>query len=368
MLEALRILSADEDEEVRDTVTGTLRTYDVSKLRPIVDNPELAPRVLGFLVTWKGLPRDLFTPVLLHKNAPAEAIEQVVTTTESGEFIEIVSLKQQTLIQHPSLIDAILNNPRRTPEAERRAREVREEFFEKDYGAQFVAEEQRAQSAEAETEAAVVGDDEPLVFHSDLSQFIEADLLDVGDDLYDQFITEFGSLIDEAELDELGSGTEIDLDTILASDEFKELRESEEFRERVSVFARIARMSVKDRIRFALKGTREVRMILIRDPNRPVCAAVIMNPRITSQEVETISALKSVNEEVLRVIGMSRAWTRNYTVIHNLVRNPKTPIALSMNFLNRIQSRDLRQLGLNKNIPEVIRTTAGRMYLKRQHG
>lgn len=109
-------------------------------------------------------------------------------------------------------------------------------------------------------------------------------------------------------------------------------------------------------------------MILIRDPNRPVCAAVIMNPRITDQEIETISALKSVNEEVLRLIALSRAWTRNYAVIHNLVRNPKTPVALSLNFLNRIQSRDLRALGQNKNIPEVIRTMAGRMFLKRQIG
>jgi hypothetical protein len=127
-------------------------------------------------------------------------------------------------------------------------------------------------------------------------------------------------------------------------------------------------MSVKDRIKFALKGTREVRMILIRDPNRPVCAAVLQNPRITDQEIETISSLKSVNEEVLRVIGTNRAWTRAYTVIHNLVRNPKTPVALSLNFLNRIQSRDLRALGQNKNIPEVVRTMAGRLHLKRQHG
>ena len=134
------------------------------------------------------------------------------------------------------------------------------------------------------------------------------------------------------------------------------------------MFARIARMTVKDRIKFALKGTREVRMILIRDPNRPVCAAVIMNPRITDQEIESIAGLRAVNEEVLRLIGNNRAWTRSYAVIHNLVRNPKTPVAISLNFLNRIQTRDLRQLGSNKNIPEVIRQMASRMYMKRQHG
>ena len=135
-----------------------------------------------------------------------------------------------------------------------------------------------------------------------------------------------------------------------------------------TVLQKLQHMSFTERVKAAMRGTREVRAILIRDPNRPVCAAVIMNPRITDQEIETIAALKSVNEEVLRLIGISRNWTRSYPVIHNLVRNPKTPVALTLNFLNRIQSRDLRALGQNKNIPEVVRTMANRMYVKRQAG
>jgi hypothetical protein len=72
-----------------------------------------------------------------------------------------------------------------------------------------------------------------------------------------------------------------------------------------------------------------------------------------------------VPEEVLRQIGYTRSWTRSYVVIHNLVRNPRTPIATSLNFINRIQTRDLRVLSQNKNIPDVIRQTANRLYLKR---
>ena len=106
-------------------------------------------------------------------------------------------------------------------------------------------------------------------------------------------------------------------------------------------------------------------MILVRDPNRMVASAVLRNPRVTETEIESISSIKTVPEDVLRQIGQSRAWTRSYTVIHNLVRNPRTPIAISLGFLNRIQTRDMRALSLNKNIPDVIRSTAYRLYLKR---
>ena len=124
-------------------------------------------------------------------------------------------------------------------------------------------------------------------------------------------------------------------------------------------------MSVKDRVMLAIKGTREARMILIRDPNRMVAGAVLRNPRLTDAEIESIASVKTVPEEVLRQIGQNRGWTRSYSVIHNLVRNSRTPIGISLNLINRIQSRDLRPLSLNRNIPDVVRQTAYRMYLKR---
>ncbi|MFH4090520.1 hypothetical protein WAJ00_21625, partial [Acinetobacter baumannii] len=81
---------------------------------------------------------------------------------------------------------------------------------------------------------------------------------------------------------------------------------------------------VKDRVKLALKGDREVRNILIRDANKIVATAVIKNPRLTDQEVETIAAMRTVPEEVLRLIALNRAWARSYPIIHNLARNPRT--------------------------------------------
>ena len=82
-------------------------------------------------------------------------------------------------------------------------------------------------------------------------------------------------------------------------------------------------MNTKDRIKLAMKGDREARGILIRDSNKIVCSAVVANPRITEQEIENVASMRTVADEVLRLIAMNRSWARAYSIIHNLARNPK---------------------------------------------
>jgi hypothetical protein len=40
------------------------------------------------------------------------------------------------------------------------------------------------------------------------------------------------------------------------------------------------------------------------------------------------------------------------------VRNPKTPVAISLNLLPRVQDRDVKMLALDRNIPEPVRLAA----------
>ena len=117
----------------------------------------------------------------------------------------------------------------------------------------------------------------------------------------------------------------------------------------------IMRMGMKDRVKLAMKGNREARNILIRDPNRVVSQAVVNNPRITDQEVEKIAALRSVPEDVLRQIAINRKWARNYNTAHNLARNPRTPIANVISILVRLQMKDLNNLAKNRNVPDAVR-------------
>jgi len=269
-------------------------------------------------------------------------------------------MKQQSLIRSPEIIDAILMNPARTFEAERRAREVREEFFEKQFGARMIAGEQRVQ-AEA-TRAAEAAQRDTLSIGG-IEDLIRLGLIEEGID--DSLIVEYEQEHGPFGIEEPGPDEQLDIEQTV----HELVTEGVEISvDRIPVFQRIALMSIKERVMLAIRGTREARMILVRDANRIIAGAVLRNPRLTDNEIENISSIKTVPEDVLRQIGQSRAWTRSYVVIHNLVRNPRTPIGTSLGFINRIQTRDLRLLSQNKNIPDVIRQTANRLYLKRAGG
>jgi hypothetical protein len=125
-----------------------------------------------------------------------------------------------------------------------------------------------------------------------------------------------------------------------------------------SVTQKLASMTVAQRMGVAMKGSREERAILIRDPNRLVSTSVLSSPKLTETEVEAIAKMANVGEEILRIVGSNRAWVKNYNVVLALARNPKTPVAMSMNLLNRLNDKDLRQLSTNRNVPEVLRVTA----------
>jgi hypothetical protein len=136
------------------------------------------------------------------------------------------------------------------------------------------------------------------------------------------------------------------------------LPDASEEERRASVTQKLAQMTVAQRMGVAMKGSREERSILIRDPNKLVCTSVLSSPKITESEIESIAKMANVSEEILRIVGNNRSWVKNYNVVLSLVRNPKAPVALSMNLMNRLNDKDLRQLSTNRNVPEILRVTA----------
>jgi hypothetical protein len=130
--------------------------------------------------------------------------------------------------------------------------------------------------------------------------------------------------------------------------------------EKASVVQRLANMSVPQKVQAAMKGTREMRAILIRDPNKMVSLAVLSCPKVTETEIESFARMGSVSEDVLRTIAQTRAWVKSYNVVLALVRNSKTPVAMSMMLLNRLNESDIRRLSIDRNIPEPLRIAARR--------
>jgi len=125
----------------------------------------------------------------------------------------------------------------------------------------------------------------------------------------------------------------------------------------------LAGMPVIDRIKIALRGSREQRAVLVRDPNKVVAVAVLGSPKLNPTEIETYARMTSVQEEVLRIIGTTRHWIKHYPVIAALVANPKTPLAIAMPLVSRLTERDLKALARDRNISDGVRATARKFLL-----
>jgi hypothetical protein len=123
----------------------------------------------------------------------------------------------------------------------------------------------------------------------------------------------------------------------------------------------ISSLTVVERIKLAMRGTREQRGVLVRDPNRLVSAAVLGSPKLTETEVEAFARMGNVSEDVLRVIGSNRTWTKSYSLATSLVKNPKTPAVISMPLVGRLNERDLKGLSTDRNVPEGIRLAARKL-------
>jgi regulator of extracellular matrix RemA (YlzA/DUF370 family) len=270
----------------------------------------------------------------------------------------LIVINQQRLVRFPEIIDAILANSARSAEAERRAQETRREFFEKERGAEQIAQELRARGKSAAAEFFESADLRGL---SANDAWLIAEHIEVSDaDLDNSWLPaeRYEELVEETVEEHAANFKRIV--------EHVRIEMGEVPAERVSLIRRIMFMNARDRMKLAMKGDREARSILIRDSNKVVATAVINNPRVTDQEVENIAAMRTISDEVLRLIATKSAWARSYPIIHNLVRNPRTPLPTVVSTLPRIRSKDLQHLSQNRNVSEGVRRQALRLVQTRE--
>lgn len=129
----------------------------------------------------------------------------------------------------------------------------------------------------------------------------------------------------------------------------------------------LSTLPIMRRMKLAVKGTREQRAQLIRDSSKLVAAAVLSSPKLTEAEVESFAKMANLSEDVLRIIAANRGWMKNYGVVVGLSRNPKTPPAISMRLLPRLNERDMKLLTSDRNVPESLRLAA-RKYMFKERG
>jgi hypothetical protein len=354
LLEVLVALRESAEAELAEAAEATLESQSPDDLLAAAKSVETSAAVLDYVANSSKANRQIHEAVVLNQNTSDQSVASLAAATPDSSVLDLIAINQQRLVRFPAIIDAILGNSDRSTEAERRARETKREFFEKERGAQQIAQELRTRGKSAAAE------------------FFETAELTEGLSIEDAWLLAEHIEVSDAELDnswlpaeryeELSAETpEEHAANFKRIIEFERIEMGEVPAERVSLIRRLMFMNARDRMKMAMKGDREARGVLIRDSNRVVAAAVINNPRINEQEVENIAAMRTVSDEVLRLIAINRGWARSYSIIHNLVRNPRSPIPTVIGILPRIRTKDLSQLSQNRNVSEAVRRHAVRL-------
>jgi len=298
-------LVRDHDDSVREAATTSLRSFAVQEFIPIARNRATPPAVLAWVAEHRS-DRELREAALQNTSMEDEEIEALAPTLPQ-ELAELVVINQVRLLRRTSLLVAIESNPGLNNDQKRRLRELRETFK---IGVTEAAPPPKKEKAPPPPPPP---EPEPIP------------------------------------------------DAVISEDEAMVRYLSEEERqqaEKVSAVQKIYRLNTAEKLITALKGSREERAILIRDPNRLVATAVLGSPRVSDAEIESFASMKNVSDQILRQIGHHREWTRRYAVVNNLVRNPRTPIAISLGLVPRLNPRDIKSISVDRNVPEAVRKQA----------
>ena len=128
----------------------------------------------------------------------------------------------------------------------------------------------------------------------------------------------------------------------------------------------IADMTISQKIRTAMLGNKEARMLLIRDSNKLVASAAIRSPQMQEADVENVAKNRNVIEEVLRIIGTTSEWLKSYQIKKSLVENPKSPAMVALKLIPHLRENDLKSITKSKNIPGHVKDAAKRHLEKKK--
>jgi hypothetical protein len=125
-----------------------------------------------------------------------------------------------------------------------------------------------------------------------------------------------------------------------------------------TVQAKLADMTISQRIRRAILGTATERSILVRDRNKLVAQAAIRSPQIQESEVVRISASRQMSEDVLRIIATDKQWSSSHQIKYNLVSNPRCPFVFASRLVSHLREHELKAIAKSKNVTGAVAKAA----------
>ena len=327
MLQALAFAVFRETPQAA-TAQETLMGMPESVLGNAILGPVEPPDPLGLILFFRKEP-ELLEAALLHENLTAEWVERSVPHLP-GAVLEIPLNNQVLWLERPVILDLLEAHPEAEYQIKRRINEFRRDVL-------------------REASAEVIQD------RLDIIDEVEAGRLDRS---WSELPLPKESPVEEAVAAQTHSAESL----VKAAAEVT----GEEVPQRLA--KRLMKLATNQKIVLALKGGKEERSLLILEANRLIQTNVVRNPRITEGEVAFIAQMRTVNEEVLRIIAGNRDWMKKYPTVRNLVFNPRTPLALTLNAFKRLNDLDMKLLTRDRNVPEILCREAKRYMAAKTSG
>ncbi len=341
LLQALAFAALRDDhphqEKARATFEGMPESLIGGVLLAPIDPPEPLRLILRFRKEM-----SLLDPALLHEGITSAILEEAVPFLP-GPALSIVSNNQVKWLERPQILDLLEEHPEADYNLKRRIEEFRFDVLKQ--GPESLKQERLAVIDEVEAGRLDKAWADLPMPKDELPPGVEEERRE-GDRRQEEQPFE-GE--DRRTGDRRGPGGE----EVILDDEGNPVS--------LSLTQRIMRLKTNQKIMLAQKGGKEERTILIRESNRLIQVGVIRNGRITEGEVAYISAMRTVNEEVLRIISGNREWMKKYTIYKALVMNPKTPLPIAMTHFKRLMESDMKLIMKDKNVPEMLRREAKRL-------
>jgi hypothetical protein len=326
------LLRKDPDDAIADAARTSLSKVPENTWARLVERKDPSRDVLYYCMEQPSFPPVIREKILLNHSV-ADEIVRHLASQESGSNLDLIINNQVRLLRNNGILQTLEQNPFCTIDQKRRIEEFKAEFVFKKQMAKHESHLDEVVNLPLEDILARI----PTLDAEAQRMILEADSKP-PEEITDQQVQQ-------------------ELQKIFSPEELVDIPE-----EIFTTYQRIMKMNMGEKLRAALFGTKEERSILIRDNNKQVASMVLKNPRITDPEMENFAQMRNLDSEILRQMGQSRDCVKRYTVIHHLVKNPKTPSPVSLNLLKLLREMDLRNIARDRNIPDLIRRQAKRLY------
>ncbi|MGD8376492.1 MAG: hypothetical protein PVF68_10165 [Acidobacteriota bacterium] len=312
----------DPEPEVREAAGATLRAAPVEETVALLEGEGFSREAAEAFAAMGDAPLGIVTSLIRIRDCPDDLMLPLAGRPEP-EVIEALLRNEVRLGRSTELLEALEANTGLSPGQRSRLQEIRKHLH----------EEPAASPPGAEPEISEVD--------ADLQAEMEEAIL-------------------AAEEEERKARQEEDRPPVTAPEGLGQ--------ESLTAYQKVINLSPAERVKLAFQGNAEERALLIRDTNRVVCLSVLKSPRTNDGDIESYVKMRSLKEDVLRVIASNREWLRKYPIVLGLIRNPKTPAGMALTLLSRLQNRDLNILGGDRNIAEIVRQQARKTFVARTTG